>query len=83
MSVTDGSLLVTVVTMKHATMSAPDAGRLFGFGKNKSYELARTGELFPGLPAYRVGRHLVVKTSDVEKVLGIDDISQVLDAQAV
>lgn len=79
MSLTGRTLSGYGQDMKPATMSAPDAGKLFGFGRNKSYELAQTGELFPGLPAFRVGRHYRVKVSDVERVLGIDDLSEVVD----
>jgi hypothetical protein len=75
--------MTTKATVKPATLSAPVAGALFGFGKNKSYDLAATGTLFPGLPAFHVGRHYRVKTTDVEKVLGITDISEVLDLDAL
>lgn len=56
-------------------MPVPAAGRLFGFGKSKSYEEAhrylRTGGR-EGLPALRFGRSMVCPTSTVLKLLGVD-----------
>lgn len=57
------------------TMSVIDAGRLFGFGKTKSYEEAhrylRTGGA-AGLPAIAFGRTIVCPTALVLDLLGFD-----------
>ena len=56
-------------------MPVPAAGRLFGFGKTKSYEEAhrylRTDGR-EGLPALRFGRSMVCPTTMVLKLLGVD-----------
>jgi hypothetical protein len=58
------------------TMSVQEAGRLFGFGKTKSYEevhrYLRSGGR-EGLPAIRFGRSLVCPTAQVLALLGMDD----------
>jgi hypothetical protein len=55
-------------------MPVQTAGRLFGFGKTKSYEEAhrylRTGGR-EGLPVLRFGRSLVCPTALVLRMLGI------------
>jgi excisionase family DNA binding protein len=38
------------------TLSVEEAGRLLGVGRNKSYDLVRTGEI----PAIKLGRNLRV-----------------------
>ena len=57
------------------TISVPEAGRLFGFGKTKSYEEAhrylRSGGR-EGLPTIQFGRSLVCPTARVLHLLGID-----------
>jgi hypothetical protein len=56
-------------------MPVPVAGRLFGFGKSKSYEEAhrylRSGGQ-EGLPVLRFGRSLVCPTAMVLELLGIE-----------
>jgi hypothetical protein len=58
------------------TMSVQEAGRLFGFGKTKSYEevhrYLRSGGR-EGLPVIRFGRSLVCPTAQVLALLGMDE----------
>ncbi len=57
------------------TMPVQSAGRLFGFGKTKSYEEAHRylqTDGREGLPALRFGRSMVCPTAAVLKLLGID-----------
>lgn len=57
------------------TMPVQAAGRLFGFGKTKSYEEAHRylrSDGREGLPTIRFGRSLVCPTARVLDLLGID-----------
>lgn len=53
------------------TMSVPDAGRLFGYGRAGAYAAAKDGR-FP-LPVISLGRRMVVATADVLRLLHIDE----------
>jgi hypothetical protein len=71
-----GSTGVTVPDPRiRPTMSVQEAGRLFGFGKTKSYGEAhrylRSGGR-EGLPVIRFGRSLVCPTSRVLALLGME-----------
>jgi hypothetical protein len=48
------------------------AGRALGLSRDHAYDLARTGELAPGVPVLRVGRQYVVPTAPLRRALGID-----------
>lgn len=72
----DRSPLVSVPDPRsRPTISVMEAGRLFGFGKTKSYEeahryLRSVGR--EGLPTIRFGRSLVCPTARILDLLGID-----------
>lgn len=52
-----------------AAIDLPTAGRAFGFGRNKAFELARRGE-FP-VRVLRLGNSYRVPTAEVLKELGL------------
>lgn len=54
-----------------AAIDLPTAGRAFGFGRNKAFELARRGE-FP-VRVLRLGNSYRVPTAEVLRALGIDE----------
>lgn len=54
-----------------AAIDLATAGRAFGFGRNKAFELAQRGE-FP-VRVLRLGNSYRVPTAEVLKALGIDD----------
>lgn len=56
------------------TVDVPTAGRAFGLGRNRAYELARNGG-FP-CPVLRFGRTVRVKRADLLRALGHGDSSQ-------
>jgi hypothetical protein len=51
----------------------PTAGRALGSGRAKTYELAQTGELAPGVPVLHVGSRLRVRRSDLLTFLRVED----------
>jgi hypothetical protein len=52
-----------------AVIDVVTAGRVFGFGRTKSYELARRGE-FP-CRVIRAGRSFLVPTAELHRLLGL------------
>jgi hypothetical protein len=48
----------------------PDAGRAFGLGRARTFELARRGEL--PVPIFRLGRSFRVPTAALRAVLRLD-----------
>ena len=48
----------------------PDAGRAFGLGRARTFELARRGEL--PFPVYRLGRSFRVPTAALRRALQLD-----------
>jgi hypothetical protein len=77
MEPTQGRRLPVIVPdpRSRPTLPVQEAGRLFGFGKTKSYDEAhrylRSGGR-EGLPTIRFGRSLVCPTALVLDLLGID-----------
>lgn len=65
-----GMTLKEVLALPVAT-DVPTAGRAFGLGRNKSFELVRTGE-FP-CPVLRIGNAYRVTRADLLRALGISD----------
>lgn len=57
-----------------AAIDLPTAGRAFGFGRNKAFELVRRGE-FP-VRVLRLGNSYRVPTAEVLRALGIEDQAQ-------
>lgn len=55
---------------KPATVDVLVAATLFGIGRSAAYDLARTGEIAPGVPVLRVGGRYRVSTAALEAVLG-------------
>lgn len=53
------------------TVDLATAGRAYGFGRTKAYELARRGE-FP-VPLLRMANRYIVKRSDLLAALGVRD----------
>jgi hypothetical protein len=51
----------------------PTAGRAVGCGRAKTYELARTGEIAPGVPVLRIGQRMRVRRTDLLRFLGVED----------
>lgn len=60
------------VTTKPASLPLLYVSELLGIGRRAVYDIARTGELAPGIPVLRVGRQHRVPTSKVEAALGIE-----------
>lgn len=56
--------------------TVPFAGRALGMAKDRAYDLARTGELAPGVPVIRVGDRYVVPTAPLRRVLGLDGAAE-------
>ena len=56
-----------------ATVSIQRAAEMIGIGRSLVYELARRGELLPGVPVYRVGRRYVVPLAPLRRALGASD----------
>lgn len=50
-----------------AVVSVPEAGRVFGIGKNTAYDLARRGE-FPA-PVIKIGRRMFVLKSQLRRAI--------------
>jgi len=51
--------------MDKATVSVPEAAKIFGISRNLAYELARTGEL----PTLRLGRRILIPRVALEELL--------------
>jgi hypothetical protein len=48
----------------------PDAGRAFGLGRARTFELARSGQL--PVPVFRLGRSFRVPTAALRRALQLD-----------
>lgn len=51
----------------------PTGGRAVGAGRAKTYELARSGQLAPGVPVLHIGQRLRVRRADLLRFLGVGD----------
>jgi excisionase family DNA binding protein len=58
-----------------ATLTIREAAELLGVSAWSCYQLARSGELAPGVPVLKVGRRLVVPRAAIEAALGIEQTS--------
>jgi hypothetical protein len=65
-----GTLTVGDLLALPATVDVETAGRAFGIGRTTAYQLARTGN-FP-CRVVRAGRAFRVVTSDLRRVLGVE-----------
>lgn len=63
-----------------AAVDIPTAGKCFGMGRSKAYELARNGK-FP-VPVLPLGATFCVSRSAILAALGIEDTSAPADARA-
>ena len=57
------------------TVGLEVAGRALGIRLSKAYELAKTGQLTPGVPVIRVGAKHRVPTASLRRTLGLDDFN--------
>ena len=46
--------------MEAATVSLAEAAKYLGIGRTTAYEVAKTGELIPGVPVIRIASRYVV-----------------------
>lgn len=56
--------------MDKLTMTVPEAARAIGVGTNTAYDMARTGEIIPGVPVIRAGRKVLVPRGLLLRALG-------------
>jgi hypothetical protein len=53
------------------TVSVEVAGRAFGLSRNPAYTAVKTGEI----PSIKIGGRIVVPTSQVRRMLGIEEVA--------
>jgi hypothetical protein len=55
------------------TVSVEVAARALGIGRGKAYELAKSGNLAPGLPVILIGHGRRVPAAPLRRALGIEE----------